>query len=60
MEHQRVLTFDESLLSTIYSMGMLCRRAADVRSVGYSELFSLTKEDVLAATKDYPEAEVQC
>jgi hypothetical protein len=28
-----------------------------VRSVGYSELFSLSREDVLAAMKDYPEAQ---
>ncbi|EEC05831.1 cyclic-nucleotide-gated cation channel, putative, partial [Ixodes scapularis] len=34
------------------------RRTADVRSVGYSELFSLSREDVLSAMKDYPEAEV--
>nr|CAD7425427.1 unnamed protein product [Timema monikensis] len=34
-----------------------CRRTADVRSVGYSELFSLSREDVLAAMKDYPEAQ---
>lgn len=33
------------------------RRTADVRSVGYSELFSLSREDVLAALKDYPEAQ---
>ncbi|XP_044764166.1 cyclic nucleotide-gated cation channel beta-1-like isoform X2 [Coccinella septempunctata] len=33
------------------------KRTADVRSVGYSELFSLSREDVLAAMKDYPEAE---
>ncbi|CAN7986252.1 unnamed protein product [Ixodes hexagonus] len=33
------------------------RRTADVRSVGYSELFSLSREDVLSAMKDYPEAE---
>lgn len=32
------------------------RRTADVRSVGYSELFSLSQEDVLSAIKDYPEA----
>ncbi len=29
-----------------------------MRSVGYAELFSLSKEDVLSAVKDYPEAEV--
>ena len=34
------------------------RRTADVRSVGYAELFSLSREDVLSAMKDYPEAEV--
>uniref|UniRef100_T1HBK2 Cyclic nucleotide-binding domain-containing protein n=1 Tax=Rhodnius prolixus TaxID=13249 RepID=T1HBK2_RHOPR len=33
------------------------RRTADVRSVGYSELFSLSREDVMAAMKDYPEAQ---
>ena len=36
---------------------MHSRRTADVRSVGYSELFSLSREDVLAAMKDYPEAQ---
>ena len=36
---------------------MIFRRTADVRSVGYSELFSLSREDVLAAMKDYPEAQ---
>ena len=41
-------------------MILLCiiRRTADVRSVGYAELFSLSREDVLSAMKDYPEAEV--
>lgn len=34
------------------------KRTADVRSVGYAELFSLSKEDVLTAVKDYPDAEV--
>ena len=34
------------------------RRTADVRSVGYSELFVLSREDVLSALKDHPEAEV--
>ncbi|UYV76464.1 hypothetical protein LAZ67_14000449 [Cordylochernes scorpioides] len=33
------------------------RRTADVRSVGYSELFSLSRDDVLSAMKDYPEAQ---
>ncbi|XP_050548189.1 uncharacterized protein LOC126909805 isoform X2 [Daktulosphaira vitifoliae] len=33
------------------------KRTADVKSVGYSELFSLSREDVLAAMKDYPEAQ---
>ena len=36
----------------------ITRRTADVRSVGYSELFVLSREDVLAALKDHPEAEV--
>ena len=39
-------------------MIIISRRTADVRSVGYSELFSLSREDVLAAMKDYPEAQV--
>ena len=38
-------------------MNLCYRRTADVRSVGYSELFSLSREDVLAAMKDYPEAQ---
>lgn len=38
-------------------LGKTFRRTADVRSVGYSELFSLSREDVLAAMKDYPEAQ---
>lgn len=29
-----------------------------MRSVGYSELFVLSREDVLAALKDHPDAEV--
>ena len=33
------------------------RRIADVRSVGYTECFMLLREDVLAATRDYPEAQ---
>ncbi|XP_060070139.1 cGMP-gated cation channel alpha-1-like [Ylistrum balloti] len=33
------------------------RRTADVKSVGYSELFGLSREDVLEALKDHPEAE---
>lgn len=35
------------------------RRTADVKSVGYSELFVLSREDVLEALKDHPEAEVK-
>lgn len=45
------------LLSTISIVLAIFRRTADVRSVGYSELFSLSREDVLAAMKDYPEAQ---
>ncbi|XP_075219430.1 uncharacterized protein LOC142323540 [Lycorma delicatula] len=41
----------------ILNLDGLNKRTADVRSVGYSELFSLSREDVLAAMKDYPEAE---
>ncbi len=40
-----------------FVLNVLNRRTADVRSVGYSELFSLSREDVLAAMKDYPEAQ---
>lgn len=40
-----------------YKLLLIFRRTADVRSVGYSELFSLSREDVLAAMKDYPEAQ---
>lgn len=36
----------------------LNRRTADVRSVGYSELFVLSRADVLAALADHPDAEV--
>lgn len=41
----------------LFRYNFLFRRTADVRSVGYSELFSLSREDVLAAMKDYPEAQ---
>ncbi|XP_060599789.1 cyclic nucleotide-gated channel rod photoreceptor subunit alpha-like isoform X2 [Ruditapes philippinarum] len=37
--------------------GGINRRTADVRSVGYSELFVLSREDVLEALKDHPDAE---
>lgn len=37
--------------------GGINRRTADVVSVGYSELFVLSREDVLAALKDHPDAE---
>jgi len=37
----------------------LYRRTADVRSVGYSELIVLSRDDVLAALKDHPDAEVR-
>ncbi|XP_077864821.1 cyclic nucleotide-gated channel-like [Saccoglossus kowalevskii] len=33
------------------------KRTADVRSMGYSELFTLSKEDVLTAIKDFPKAQ---
>ncbi|PIK42323.1 putative cyclic nucleotide-gated channel cone photoreceptor subunit alpha-like [Apostichopus japonicus] len=33
------------------------RRTADVRSLGYSDLFVVTKEDTLALLDDYPKAE---
>ncbi|KAI9565781.1 hypothetical protein GHT06_009575 [Daphnia sinensis] len=41
----------------ILNLDGLNKRTADVRSVGYAELFSLSREDVLSAMKDYPEAE---
>ncbi|XP_068159398.1 uncharacterized protein Cngl isoform X3 [Drosophila tropicalis] len=41
----------------ILNLDGLNKRTADVRSVGYSELFSLSREDVLAAMKDYPDAQ---
>ncbi|CAH8853107.1 unnamed protein product [Trichobilharzia szidati] len=34
------------------------KRTADVRAVGYAELFVLSREDILKALKDHPEAEV--
>ncbi|KAL8569144.1 hypothetical protein ACOMHN_020271 [Nucella lapillus] len=37
--------------------GGINRRTADVRSVGYSELFVLSRDDVLGALKDHPDAE---
>ena len=48
------------LYDVIYHLSFpsLPRRTADVRSVGYLELFVLSREDVLAALKDHPEAEV--
>jgi len=39
-------------------MPVWCRRSADVRSVGYSELIVLSRDDVLTALKDHPDAEV--
>ncbi|XP_068748338.1 cyclic nucleotide-gated channel alpha-3-like isoform X2 [Montipora capricornis] len=33
------------------------RRTADVRTVGYVECFVLSKEDVVSAVRDYPEAQ---
>ena len=36
---------------------MIFRRTADVRAYGYVELFVLSKEDVLNATKEYPLAQ---
>lgn len=38
--------------------GGVNRRTADVRSVGYSELFVLSRDDVLDALKDHPDADV--
>ncbi len=34
------------------------RRTADVRAVGYAELFVLSREDVLSALADHPDAHV--
>lgn len=49
--------FKNNLLQPPESSTCNYRRTADVRSVGYSELLSLSREDVLAAMKDYPEAQ---
>ena len=50
------------LASSASGLGLLAnqasRRTADVRSVGYSELFVLSREDVLDALRDHPDAEV--
>lgn len=43
----------------IIHVDLFKRRTADVKSVGYSELFVLSREDVLEALKDHPEAEVK-
>jgi hypothetical protein len=48
-----------SYLHTIIKKWYFWRRTADVRSVGYSELFVLSREDVLEALKDHPDAEVK-
>ncbi|KAM3182580.1 hypothetical protein ACTXT7_012040 [Hymenolepis weldensis] len=43
-------------------IGILCingggnKRTADVRAVGYAELFVLSREDVLSALTDHPDA----
>ena len=37
---------------------VIFRRTADVRTIGYVECFVLSKEDVLSAIRDYPEAQV--
>ncbi|XP_037091222.1 cyclic nucleotide-gated cation channel alpha-3-like [Pollicipes pollicipes] len=41
----------------ILNLDGLNKRTADVRSVGYSELFSLSRDNVLSAMRDYPEAQ---
>lgn len=51
------MKFDFLLKRLLVASFDVNRRTADVRSVGYSELFSLSREDVLAAMKDYPEAQ---
>lgn len=48
---------ETDLIIQLVNNYLIFRRTADVRSVGYSELFSLSREDVLAAMKDYPEAQ---
>lgn len=50
-------TFSDGIKHSTFFSSLTNRRTADVRSVGYSELFSLSREDVLAAMKDYPEAQ---
>ena len=41
-----------------FTMDCFYRRTADVRTVGYVECFVLSKDDVLSAIRDYPEAQV--
>ena len=36
------------------------RRSANIRSVGYSDLFSLSKDDLWETLAEYPEVSTQC
>lgn len=47
------------LRKILYSVLSLQRRTADVRAVGYAELFVLSREDVLSALADHPDAHVR-
>ncbi|CAH8853103.1 unnamed protein product [Trichobilharzia szidati] len=64
-----VLNEDNEVLSTmsagdffgeigVLNLDGINRRTADVRAVGYAELFVLSREDILKALKDHPEAEI--
>ena len=52
-------TFGSFCFSPILlSLSLSLRRTADVRAVGYAELFVLSREDVLSALADHPDAHV--